>query len=65
MLFRSEKFQGILERLGGIVLLIVGTRNVKEDGPILLDPRLSGMIEAYGREQLVCPGYPSPDPQRH
>jgi len=63
--FPVEKFQGILDRLGGIVLLIVGTRNVKEDGPVLLDPRFSGMIEAYGREQLVCPGYPSPDSQPH
>ncbi|KAF8441255.1 hypothetical protein BGX38DRAFT_816355 [Terfezia claveryi] len=51
--FPVEKFQGILDRLGGIVLLIVGTRNVREDGPILLDPRFRGMIEAYGREQLL------------
>ncbi|RPB26591.1 hypothetical protein L211DRAFT_781221 [Terfezia boudieri ATCC MYA-4762] len=51
--FPVEKFQGILDRLGGIVLLIVGTRNVREDGPILLDPRFRGMVEAYGREQLL------------
>jgi len=51
--FPVEKFQDILERLGGIVLLVVGTRNINEDGPILLDPRFSGMVGAYGREQLV------------
>ncbi|KAF8417479.1 hypothetical protein EV426DRAFT_360165 [Tirmania nivea] len=51
--FPEEKFKGILERLGVIVLLIVGTRNVKEDGLILLDPRFNGMIEADGREQLL------------
>lgn len=51
--FPAEKFERILERLGGIVLLIVGTGDVAKSGPVLLDPRYDGKIEAYGREQLV------------
>lgn len=53
--FPIDKFQQILERLGNIVLLSVGTENVKESGPVLLDPRMRGYTtRTRGREQLVC-----------
>lgn len=53
--FPVDKFQLILERLGNIVLLSVGTENVKELGPVLLDARMRGYTtQAQGREQLVC-----------
>lgn len=55
--FPVEKFEKILERLGEIVLLIVGTGNIAESGPVLLDPRFRGKLEAYGRDQLVWLSY--------
>ncbi|KAF8416872.1 hypothetical protein EV426DRAFT_703207 [Tirmania nivea] len=52
--FPGDKFQQILERLGNIVLLSVGTENVKELGPVLLDPQLRGFSsQAHGREKLL------------
>ena len=61
--FPVEKFQGILERLGGIVLLITESGGATEKGngkcgvgggPVLLDPRYRGRIEAWGRKQLLA-----------
>ncbi|KAF8442687.1 hypothetical protein BGX38DRAFT_1144064 [Terfezia claveryi] len=52
--FPEDKFQQILERLGNIVLLSVGTENAKEAGPVLLDVQMRGYAtQAHGREQLL------------
>ena len=51
--FPVEKFEKILERLAGVVLLIVGTGKSAEYGPVMLDPQDAGQVEAWGRDKLV------------
>ena len=51
--FPVEKFEKILERLAGIVLLVVGSGKAAECGPVMLDPRDAGKVEAWGRDKLV------------
>ncbi|KAF8469954.1 hypothetical protein BDZ91DRAFT_847173 [Kalaharituber pfeilii] len=52
--FPVERFQSILDRLSDIVLLIVGSPDpAGPRTPVLLGPGARGLIEAWGREQLL------------